>query len=503
MSKVVLLYPPEQTWPEMMCKPNGSLAYPALGGALLSAGIDVSIFDACVGNSKDDLDTVFYRSSDLPTGMKRTGVSNDRILEEVYDADVIGLTSIFTHQETMVLSVSRLIKEAFPEKLIVAGGVNARHRQHRFFRNGVDVICTSEAEDAFVKVVRRFESGKKEFSHIPGVSYLMDEIVCHSKLDINVIQNLDDLPMAAWHLLPNNRYWKIRRPHGGHFLPDEDLKYASMMTSRGCPFRCTYCHISGELKGSISGDIGSFRIKSDERVLAEIELLKTLGVRQIFIEDDSIFGKKKRAIRLINKIRDLDVEILDVNGINVIHLLKNGEPDDEVIETLAAAGFRDIALPFESISNRILLKYASNKWNPDRSNIPALINTCKKNGIRVAGNFMIGYPDETRDEAINTINFAKKCMDDGLDASSFFLVMPLPGTPLFDYAIRNDNLPVDYNPDRMHWQKANMINTLIPPSDLEEIRDKAWQELNHSSYTKYKKGMIVDKNTGEIHKVEK
>ena len=50
--KVTLLYPPEQTWPEMMCKPNGSLAYPMLAGALIENGTEVKIFDACVGNEK-------------------------------------------------------------------------------------------------------------------------------------------------------------------------------------------------------------------------------------------------------------------------------------------------------------------------------------------------------------------------------------------------------------------------------------------------------------------
>ena len=81
--KTVLLYPPEQNWPDTMCKPNGSLAYPMLAGALREAGYEVEIFDACVGNEKDDLSTVFYNSSDLPSGMLKTGVSDERILEQV------------------------------------------------------------------------------------------------------------------------------------------------------------------------------------------------------------------------------------------------------------------------------------------------------------------------------------------------------------------------------------------------------------------------------------
>ena len=501
--KVTLLYPPEQTWPEMMCKPNGSLAYPMLGGALIENGTEVKIFDACVGNENDNLDDVFYTSSDLPTGMKRTGVKDERILEEVADSDIIGLTSIFTHQETMVLNTSRLIKKTFPDKLIVAGGVNARHRQKKFFDNGVDLICTSESEKTIVEIVRTIENGSRDFAHIPMVAYLENGTPMQSNAIGDIIWNLDDLPLPAWHLLPNDRYWKVRRPHGGHFEPDEELKYASMMTSLGCPFSCTYCHIAGERKGTMSGPIGKFRIKSDQRVLKELDILKSLGVKQIFIEDDSIFGKKRRAIELIKKIRNLDFEILDVNGVNVVHLLKSGEPDFEVIETLAEAGFRDIALPFESATPRIISKYASSKWNIQQSNIPALLKALKEHNLRIAGNYMIGYPDETREEIMHTIDFAKECMNNGLDAASFFLVMPLPGTPMFDSAMRDGNLSSDYDPDKMHWQKANMINTIVPPDELEKIRDKAWEEINDHRYTNYKKGMLVDKNSGEIHKIDK
>ena len=497
--RVVLLYPPEQNWSDTMCKPNGSLAYPMLGGALMKAGIDVKVFDACVGNERDDLNEVFYNSSPLPSGMLRTGVSNERILEEVADCDVVGMTSIFSHQETMVLETAKLIKRHYPEKLLISGGVNARNRLNRFFSAGFDIVCLSEAENTIVDICKLFEKGVSDFSSVQKISFLKDGKRITNNLGGDIVWNLDELPIPAWHLLPNERYWKIGRPHGGHFEDHEELKYASMVTSLGCPFSCTYCHIAGELEGSLSGPIGKFRIKSDERVMQELSVLRDLGVKQIFIEDDSLLGKKKRAIRLINKMIGSGFEILDVNGVNIIHLLKKGEPDIEVIELLVEAGFRDIALPFESANPRIIKKYCSNKWNIERSNVTSLIKECKKRGLRVAGNFMIGYPDESLEEVMNTVNYANDRMDDGLDACSFFLVLPLPGTPIFEQAIRNGNLPGDFNPDRLHWQKANMVNTLVPPQTLEKIRDDAWMNLNHKSLVKYKKGMKVDLNTGEVH----
>ena len=361
---VLLLYPPEQTWPNMMCKPNGSLAYPNLAGSLLKHGVKVAVYDACVGNDDDNLTEIFYNNhQQLPSGMIRTGVSDKRILEVVSKYDVIGITSIFTHQETMVLYVAKLIKAHFPEKILVSGGVNARYRPDKFFNVGFDYICTSEAEVTFPNLVRELEKESSQQEICDKIKFLLikDESSIINSGNGPIITDLDVLAHPAWHLLPNERYWKIGRPHGGKFSEDIDLKYASMVTSMGCPFSCSYCHISHEILNSISGPIGNFRIKSIERVISELEILKDLGVKQVFIEDDSIFGKKKRAIKMLREIQGNGLQILDVNGVNIIHLLKKGEPDIEVLDVLKDAGFTEIVLPFESSSPRIIKKYASNK----------------------------------------------------------------------------------------------------------------------------------------------
>lgn len=487
---IILLYPPEQNWPGTMAKPNGSLAYPMLAGALIENGFEVKIFDACVGSEKDDLAETFYKSVELPNGMLRSGVSDNRILEEIYDFDIVGITSIFSHQETIALSTIKLIKSHYPNKIVIVGGVNARNRIKQFMDADVDIICTSEAEFTIVDICKNIRLNL-DLSSVPKIIYKKGNQYIINDCSDDIIWDLDTLPMPRWDLLPNERYWTIRRPHGGHFEPEEELRYVAMETSRGCPFMCSYCHIAGETKNSLSGEIGRFRIKSDERIIAELEFLKDMSIKQIFIEDDSLLGKKKRAIKLLNKILGMNFDILDVNGINIIHLLKKGEPDIEVIELLAEVGFKHIALPFESASPRIIKQYCSNKWDITNSNIPALIKTCKDYGMVVEGNYMLGYPDETLEEVNYTINYAHDRMKDGLDIACFFLVMPLPGTPLFDYCITNGYLPQDFNPDRMHWQKANMINTTVPPNILEDLRNKAWKDTNNKDFIEYKKEMVV------------
>src|SRR3990167_6323479 len=168
--KTILLCPPEQSWPETACKPNGSLAYPMLAGALTEAGFDVNIFDACVGNDEDDLNEVFYKRTALKSGMLRTGVSDERILKIVADADIVGITSIFSHQETMALRTATLIKKQFPKKLIISGGANARHRIKQFMASGIDIVCMSEAEETVVEIARTVSMNKTNFDHISQIA---------------------------------------------------------------------------------------------------------------------------------------------------------------------------------------------------------------------------------------------------------------------------------------------------------------------------------------------
>src|SRR5262245_956859 len=110
--RVLLLAPPVQTPPGATNKPNASLAYPNLAGAVRAHGGDVRIFDACVGDGDDPLEEMFAHPTPLTNGLLRTGVSDERILDVVADYDIVGVSSIFTDQETMVLHCARLIRAA-------------------------------------------------------------------------------------------------------------------------------------------------------------------------------------------------------------------------------------------------------------------------------------------------------------------------------------------------------------------------------------------------------
>ena len=153
------------------------------------------------------------------------------------------------------------------------GGVNARSQAKRFLDLGVNLICNSEAEQTIIDIGNAIAANKSDFTAVPGVMFLKEGRVVSTR-PAQALIDLDELPVPAWDLLPLDLYWRIARPHGGGFTEGEHVKYASMMTSRGCPFSCQYCHISVEKQpGSITGSIGKFRTKSIGRVLEEIDVL--------------------------------------------------------------------------------------------------------------------------------------------------------------------------------------------------------------------------------------
>ena len=482
--------------PEEMAKPDGSLSLPYLAGAVRRAGYDVKILDVSVGDKDEPLEESFFNTVMMPSGLIRCGMKPEDIVRKMADWDVLGVSSIFTTQTSMVLELIRMAKEAYPDKLVIAGGVNARNLRERFFNAGADIIALSEAESTVVEIGDALR-GKARLSCVPGIAFRDAngrEVVNKSGPPI---LDLDELPFPAWDLLPLQKYWDLSRPHGGQFPEGKRIQYGALQTSRGCPFQCIYCHISKEVDEEVAGPLGNLRLKSVDRVLAELQALKDLGAEYVFFEDDSLFAKKKRAYQLFESVAQMGLHLSDVNGINIIHLLKNFggrlDIDHEFLDVLASAGFHMLHLPFESANQRIVDKYASGKWTINQLDTVKLIKDCHRAGIMTAGNYMIGHPDETLAEIHNTILFAKRHVEAGMNHAALFAVVPFPGTRLYDMVIANGQLDPDFDTDQMKWTKSILKGLAVPAETLEHLRQLAWLTVNSTDFVNYKINMRVKK----------
>ncbi len=479
--KFLLIYSPQSFDLRLgVVKPEGSLGLLYLAGALRDGRFNVKILDSCVGNERHSLEQCFFRQTTISDNMVRVGMAPEAIIQEAAEYDVIGVSSIFTAQTKMVEEVVSLISEAYPEKLIILGGINARSQLARFFNAGAHLICLSEAEKTILEIGEVLRKGSYDFSAISGIAFRRE-----GKIQINppkyIEEDLDKLPIPAWDMSPLDLYWKIARPQGSVFSPGKSFAYAQAMTSRGCPLSCIFCHNSAEYEGSISGNLKKFRRKSTERVAKEMRLLKELGVKHIFFEDDSLLTNKERALDIFRELIKLNLELNDVNGINLFQLFrnKNGrmEVDDSLLETMAEAGFRRLMFPVESGSQRIIDKYVSKKINLAKHDISVLIKKVKALGIEIAGCYLIGYPDETYEEMMQTLVCAKKHIDAGLDYINLTIATPYPGTKLYQLAIQKNLLLPGLDLADLDWTRPSM-KTLIEPWVLEFIITKGWEFIN-------------------------
>jgi len=497
--KCLIIYPPNQLMDIETPRPDGSLGPLYLASALEKIGIEVDVLDASVGSKEFTLEETFHRRIRQGNGLIRIGMNFNEIADYVQKNNykIVAISSNFTPQTNMALKTAEAIKEKNNEIKIFAGGINARNLLNRFLKTGnFDGVCLSEGEIIFPKMILAVINNYS-LAKIPGTA----SVDKNGKIITNPVdqscfpKTLDDLQMPKWDSLPFEKYEKIASPHGVNVNDRGAERYAPIMTSRGCPFKCAYCHISEEKNNSaIFGDIGSLRTHSIERVIKEIDYLISLKVKKLFFEDDSLLAHKDRVKTIFKKVRNKKLSIANVNGVNLVHFFNtknrdgwiNGkfDIDTEYLEILKDSGFDQIVFPVESASKRILKLYATNKVNLDRMNLFSLMKTMSDIGIQAPVNMMIGFPDETEQEINLSIDFAKKLMDYGAPYVTFFIPIPFPGSSLYNIAINGDYLNKDFDPDKMNWKNPVMKNTTVKPERLIEIRDRANKEVNTKEHLK-------------------
>ena len=479
-----------------MPRVDGSLGLLYLAGALEREGIEADVLDASVGLPNDQLKDTFYRRETQENGLMRIGITDARLQEIIAHGGytVVCISSIFTPQTRMALMVARIVKEVSPNILVVAGGVNATSLANRFLRSGVDVICATEGEKILVSIIRANERG--ESLVVPGTITLRGGVLMRREPGMGDVEtDLDNLPFPSWVKLPLVHYDMALS--AGRGFQKSVKRSAAMMTSRGCPFRCAYCHISN-LKEfpELSGNTGSLRLKSEERVLEELKLLKCLGVGKVFLEDDSLLAKKERVRRIFSHVRELGLELADVNGVNLTHFLKGvkgGRPviDQEFLEVLCSAGLREVVFPVESASQRILEKYATGKLDHRLLDVVELVRVARGLGMTTPINMMIGFPDETEEEIMETIELGKRLVEAGAPYCSLYIPIPFPGSRLFDLALQGGHLSPDFDPDDFNWRHTVMKNTTVAPDRIEELQACGWRYVNTEEYLKARLSMSI------------
>jgi anaerobic magnesium-protoporphyrin IX monomethyl ester cyclase len=389
--KILLLNPRLKTWSPNVYVPLG-LAYVA--AALEQAGYDVEIVDLNVQkiNSKDLHDK--FRNSDL-----------------------IGITGMITEYET-ILNLVEDVKNTNDEAVVVLGGPLATTLPMELLSaSRADFAVMGEGEQTIISLVSALKQNGNT-GNVRGIAYRKD-----GKIEINEpvipIADLDSIPFPARHLLKMELY---SRDHFGSFgIKIRELgkiKSTNLISSRGCPYQCTFCF--KDMWGN------RWRARSARNIIGEMEsLYDTYGINGFFFNDDTFVLDSKRVFefcRLLGESRRKTVWYC--NG--RVNLMTK-----EILEAMYRAGCRGIAYGIESGNQGIL---DSMKKNISLDQVRQVVRWTKEARIHVTGYFMLGMLGETKSTIIETLAFAREL---NLDFHGFSLTTPIPGTELYDSALKD------------------------------------------------------------------
>jgi anaerobic magnesium-protoporphyrin IX monomethyl ester cyclase len=316
----------------------------------------------------------------------------------------------------------RLIKENYPLMRIIliensqgVIGCPLKFIYKDFFDSGADYIIQGECEENVPALINNLEHGDNSaISSIPGIIYKKTDGRYTVNNDTNINYGLDSLPFPAWDLFPVKNYWKLGYSHG----PMQG-NYLSVMTSRGCPFNCSFCVVP-------SMNNNKWRARSPKNVVKEFEFLSAeYNVSEFHLEDLNPTTNEKRIIDICRLIIDRDLKI-------TWKLASGSKIETISIDTLSLmkqAGCNYISFSPESGSKKIL-----KLMNKPFKHKFALEMTSEMNrlGIRSQACFVLGFPGEDSFDRFLTQKYIKELTRAGIDEIALFIMTPIPGTKTFD-----------------------------------------------------------------------
>jgi len=451
--RVCLINPPRIS-PKLWGKPSVfqplDIAYIA---AVLEKEHEVQIIDAPTEGWRnlEEIDATKYRQ----------GLSNKEIANRVRQwlPDIVEITIPFSGWWGPAYEVVSTVKSIDKNIITVLSGLHASARPKECLSNAnIDFVVIGEPEKTMFELAAALKQNTSDLEKIRGIGFLKngETVITPTRPPI---QDLDSLPFPARHLLPMHEYFDAVKENP---LRGEICKpWAMMITSRGCPHECVFCSIHN-LMGK------KWRGRSPENVVDEIEqLVHDYHVKQIDFFDDNMTLNKKRMETICDLIvkRGLKIEWYTPNGVRADTL------DENLLIRMKASGCKKIRIAPESGVQRVLDDIV--KKNLNLKDVENAVVLSKKVGIKVGCFFVIGLIGETKEDIIETINYAYKLRRLGADRFYFSIAMPVYGTELYEQARKSGFLKDEFGDESLAATEPLIETPEFTANDLRELCARA------------------------------
>jgi len=368
-----------------------------------------------------------------------------------FNADVVGF-SVMTTTAYLLPDLVRRTREALPESMILLGGPHVSSVGKEVLeKTAADAAVPGEGELTVEHILHAREAGSG-FEDIPGL--IWREKTGEIRVNPGTVQQVNDvdmLPRPAYDLIDLPAYWRHQS-----IAPIVRRRYISLVSSRGCPYRCMWCH-------NIFGK--SIRMHSPERMVEEIEYFqRTYGVNEFEFLDDNFNLRVPRMIQFSEQLRHRGIRV----KLAFPTALRGDILTQEGVDALKEAGMYMCGFSLESGSPRI------QEMTQKRLDIPKFLKNVEMTAAKrvyIAGFCMMGFPTETEEELQQTIDVATYS---DFHTASFFTVTPFPGTPIFELVKqqRPEKL-VNLRYDDMDFSSMRVNLTDLPDNVLYAYQRKA------------------------------
>jgi radical SAM superfamily enzyme YgiQ (UPF0313 family) len=398
-----------------------------IAGVLMKEGIEVSMLD----------------QSALGFSLEKTV---DWVKRE--DPNILGF-SVLHSAAREAPKIAEHVKKENPSITNVLGNYHATFNAERILKKypSVDIVVRGEGEYASVELAKCLEKGG-DLRKVDGITFRHNGKTV-STPDRPLIKNVDELPF------PDRKLMNAEYTSTIFGVKVATKKFTTVLSSRGCPFRCTFCACRKFARGV-------WRPRSVENIIQELHLLRSQGYGEILFVDDNFTLDRKRVVKLCQRMRK---ERLDMRWI-CDSRVNNSSYD--VFREMVKSGCNTVYFGIESANQRIL-DYYRKGITPEQS-VDAVSKARKAGVDLIVGSFIVGAPDETKEEVLRTLKFAQKL---DINVPSLNILGAFSGTEIWNELVAKGLID-----EERFWETSVYVPSVSPYTvPFDEIRQMIYEHF--------------------------